>query len=46
MRFVDDLKVSEIADILEIPAGTVKSRLHKAVSRLRNSPHLKDYFEK
>ncbi len=46
MRFVDGLQIAEIAEILEIPSGTVKSRLNKVVSRLRNSPFLLEYFEK
>lgn len=32
---VQGLKYQEIADILEIPVGTVKSRMHVAVNRLR-----------
>jgi len=35
MRFVDDLELAEIALALEIPVGTVKSRLHHAVRHLR-----------
>ena len=37
LRFVDDLSLQEIADALEIPLGTVKSRLHLAIARLRSS---------
>jgi RNA polymerase sigma factor (sigma-70 family) len=33
--FLDDLKISEIAALLEIPEGTVKSRLYKARRDLR-----------
>jgi RNA polymerase sigma-70 factor (ECF subfamily) len=33
--FLDDLSTGEIAELLEIPAGTVKSRLHKARRDLR-----------
>ena len=35
LRFVDGLRLKEIAEALEIPPGTVKSRLHFAVQRLR-----------
>lgn len=35
LRFVDGLDLQEIAQVLEIPLGTVKSRLHHAVERLR-----------
>jgi RNA polymerase sigma-70 factor (ECF subfamily) len=35
LRFYRDLSVDEMARRLEIPAGTVKSRLHHALSRLR-----------
>lgn len=35
LYFLDDLAVAEIAAVLEIPTGTVKSRLSKARSSLR-----------
>ena len=35
LRFYRDLTVEEMARRLEIPAGTVKSRLHHALRRLR-----------
>lgn len=34
LAYYQDLKYREIADILEIPVGTVKSRLHAAISKL------------
>jgi len=34
LAYFDGLKYQEIADILEIPLGTVKSRLHTAISKL------------
>ncbi len=37
MRFVDGLDLKEIADSLEIPLGTVKSRLHAAIETLRRT---------
>lgn len=38
IRFVDDLSQPEIADALQIPIGTVKSRLHHAIQAVKNSP--------
>lgn len=35
LRFVDGLTVPEIATALKIPEGTVKSRLHNAIAKLR-----------
>lgn len=35
LYFLDDLSIAEIATVLEIPAGTVKSRLSKARGSLR-----------
>ncbi len=37
LRFVDGLKMSEIAEALEIPTGTVKSRLNHALAQLRKT---------
>lgn len=45
LRFVDDFSLGEIATALEIPAGTVKSRLHNALARLREDPATRRYFE-
>jgi RNA polymerase sigma-70 factor (ECF subfamily) len=44
MRFVDDMSLQEIAGALDIPVGTVKSRLHNALEKLRNDTRTKDYF--
>ena len=38
MRFVDDMTQPEIAAALDLPLGTVKSRLHHAVQTVKNSP--------
>ena len=38
MRFVDDMTQPEIAVALDLPLGTVKSRLHHAVQAVRKSP--------
>ena len=42
LRFVDDLSLKEIADVLSIPLGTVKSRLHLGVRRLKSSDFAQD----
>ncbi|MHC4115371.1 MAG: RNA polymerase sigma factor [Planctomycetota bacterium] len=44
MRFVDDMKMKEIALTLNIPIGTIKSRLHNALQALRRDRRTKDYF--
>ena len=44
LRFVDDLTLAEIAAVLEIPLGTVKSRLHLAIKQLRDDPRINDLF--
>ena len=46
LRFVDGLPLDEIAAALEIPLGTVKSRLHHAIRALREHPVGKEFFEK
>lgn len=35
LRFVDGMRLNEMAEALDVPAGTVKSRLHFAVGALR-----------
>ncbi len=37
MRIVDEMSVEEVALALNVPAGTVKSRLHHAVKRVREA---------
>jgi RNA polymerase sigma-70 factor (ECF subfamily) len=44
MRFVDDMSLQEIAVALNIPLGTVKSRLHRSLHILRDDPRTRDYF--
>ncbi len=39
LRFADQLSLEEIAEKLSIPQGTVKSRLHYALNKLRENPH-------
>lgn len=36
LRYVDELSLAEIADVLDCPVGTVKSRLHHAMRALRS----------
>ena len=45
MRFVDDMTQPEIATVLNIPLGTVKSRLHHAVQAVKQSPETLDRLE-
>ena len=45
MRFVDDMTLQEIADALNIPLGTVKSRLHRALKTLRENENTRRYFD-
>lgn len=44
LRFVDGFSMAEIAGATEIPLGTAKSRLHNALSRLREDPKTKEFF--
>lgn len=44
LRFVDGLSMEEISEAAGIPVGTVKSRLHHALSRLRSSPEVREFF--
>ena len=45
LRFVDDLRLEEIAVRLAIPVGTVKSRIHHALRVLRADPRTRRYFD-
>jgi RNA polymerase sigma-70 factor (ECF subfamily) len=45
MRFVDDMSIDEIASALKIPAGTVKSRLHRALEQIRQNPAACRYLQ-
>jgi RNA polymerase sigma-70 factor, ECF subfamily len=44
LRFVDGLSMDEIAEALAVPAGTVKSRLHNALAKLREDKNTRQYF--
>ena len=35
LRFYDELQLAEIADIFNVPVGTIKSRLNRLLARLR-----------
>jgi RNA polymerase sigma-70 factor (ECF subfamily) len=45
LRFVDGMSLAEIAAAMQIPAGTVKSRLHNALQALQSDPRILRYFE-
>lgn len=45
LRFVDDMTLQDIATTLQIPLGTVKSRLHLAVKQLRESPESRKFLD-
>jgi RNA polymerase sigma-70 factor (sigma-E family) len=40
LRYYDDLSEAQIAHVLAMPAGTVKSTASRALGKLRQSPHL------
>ena len=44
LRFVDDMPLDDIAAALAIPLGTVKSRIHNAIKRLRSDPEIEKFF--
>lgn len=45
LRFVDDMSIKEISAALDIPVGTVKSRIHLAIKALRADPAVKKIFD-
>ena len=45
LRFIHEFSLTDIADVLDVPVGTVKSRLHLAIKQLRNSPKVKHFFD-
>lgn len=44
LRFVDGLPLEDIASALDIPLGTVKTRIHHAVRKLRDDPATRQFF--
>lgn len=44
LRFVEGFKLEEIAAAMELPLGTVKSRLHHALQVLRKDSRTREYF--
>lgn len=44
MRYIDDMTQDEIAEALDIPVGTIKSRLHHAIKTLREDPRTRNDF--
>ena len=44
LRFVDGFALQEIAEALDIPLGTVKSRLHHALNAIRSNEATRRYF--
>jgi RNA polymerase sigma-70 factor, ECF subfamily len=46
LRFVDGLSLAETAEALDIPLGTVKSRLHNALQTLRQDQRTRNFFER
>lgn len=46
LRFVDGLSLAEIAAALDVPLGTVKSRLSLGVKQLREDPTVRALFER
>jgi DNA-directed RNA polymerase specialized sigma24 family protein len=45
LRYFEDLSENEVADLLGVSAGTVKSTASRAVARLRVQPGLLALFD-
>ena len=45
LRYADELSLAEIAESLQIPLGTVKSRLHGAIEAMRADERARKYFD-
>lgn len=44
LRFVEGFTLAEIAHVLDVPVGTVKSRIHNALATLRRDPRIHALF--
>ena len=44
MRFVDDMSLADIATVLDIPVGTIKTKLYRALRLLHDDRRTRDYF--
>ncbi|MFQ5608915.1 MAG: RNA polymerase sigma factor [Woeseiaceae bacterium] len=45
LRFIHDFSITDIAEALDVPVGTVKLRLHLAIRQLRKSTKVKHFFD-
>lgn len=45
LRFVDGFSLNDVAQAMDIPLGTVKSRLHNALQSLRQDERTRNFFE-
>jgi RNA polymerase sigma-70 factor (sigma-E family) len=46
LRVYDDLSEAQVAQVLDIPAGTVKSTMSRALAKLREDPRLAGLIER
>ena len=44
LRYLHDYSQEEVAEILHIPIGTVKSRIHSALKKLRQKEQVEEIF--
>src|SRR6266571_2498689 len=44
LRFVDGLNLTDISEAMDIPLGTVKSRIHNALATLRTDERTKEFL--
>jgi RNA polymerase sigma-70 factor, ECF subfamily len=44
LRFMDGLSLAEIAEAMDLPLGTAKSRLHNALQTLRQDERTRSFF--
>ena len=45
LRFFEDMKIEEVADVLEVNVNTVKTRLYQALKLIRSSDFIQHYGE-